>query len=62
MAGIFYQTGDRYDIRRKRRENQPYRTTPRGGREGCWGRSDAPFPGTYNPANCNRWKLYTHRY
>ena len=55
MAGIFQ---DRKFWRRKiQSENQPYRTSSTGGRRGCLGDASDPFPGEYNPANCNGKRL-----
>ena len=54
MAGRWQEPNDRYNTRRKRRENQPFRSPPVGGRQGCWGRSGDPFPGIVHPSNCQR--------
>ena len=63
MAGIFYLPGDRYDVKRKRREERPYRTVPKPGysRQACWGRSGDPVPNTYDRKNC-KGKIHNFRY
>lgn len=59
MAGIWQ--GARFWRRRLIRDNQPYRTSPTGGRRGCLGDKDDPFPGEYNRRNC-RGKRLNQRY
>ena len=61
MAGPWLGEGSKYWRKVKKQENHPYRTAPRGGRKGCWGRSGDPVPGQYNPKNCQG-KLHQQRY
>ena len=61
MAGIWYQPGDRYERKKKRQDNAPFRNVPRPGynRRACWGRAGDPDPGTFSRRNCkgNYWNF-----
>lgn len=53
MAGI-WQDG-KFWRRKLETEKQPPRTTRGGGRKGCLGSKNDPYPGTYHVKNCRKY-------